>query len=266
MRCPFPGMDPYLEIPPFWGDFSPRFLTAISNALLEQLLPKYDVRIDEYVLVTQEEVRLHRVQPDVTISTLDRAEDVGGTAVAVAEATTVELEYPAIEPHHQRRLVVTHRLTGDVVTVMELLSPANKSAGKDGLDTYLEKRAELLTSQCHLLEIDLLRGGRRLPMVGELPLADYYIYVGRVERRPHCQAITWSLRSQLPTSISVPLLPEDPDATLNLAQVFRKTYEDSRYDQRLPYGERLMPPLEKADEQWARQCLDAAGIRRATEH
>jgi hypothetical protein len=27
MPCPFPGMDPYLEFQPFWGDFAPTLLT-----------------------------------------------------------------------------------------------------------------------------------------------------------------------------------------------------------------------------------------------
>ncbi|MCY2988106.1 MAG: DUF4058 family protein [Planctomycetota bacterium] len=49
MPCPFPGMDPFLEMPPFWGDFSPKLLTAISHALLPQLLPRYDLRIAEYL-------------------------------------------------------------------------------------------------------------------------------------------------------------------------------------------------------------------------
>jgi hypothetical protein len=31
-------MDPYLEMPPFWGDFAPRLLGAIANALLPLVL------------------------------------------------------------------------------------------------------------------------------------------------------------------------------------------------------------------------------------
>lgn len=54
-------MDPYLEMRPFWSDFAPKLLTAISNALLPKLLPHYDVRIEEYLFVTREDARLHRV-------------------------------------------------------------------------------------------------------------------------------------------------------------------------------------------------------------
>ena len=89
MPCPFPGMDPFLEMPPFWGDFAPTMLAEIRNALLPRLLPRYDVRIEEYLVVTQGELRLHRVQPDVTISTTERwRPGAEGTVAGVAEASS----------------------------------------------------------------------------------------------------------------------------------------------------------------------------------
>lgn len=253
MPCPFPGMDPFLEMQPFWSDFAPKLLTAISNALLPKLLPHYDVRIEEYLFVTHEDVRLHRVQPDVTISA---AAWKPGTeaAVAVAEPTTVELEYPDIEPRKQRYLRLIHRPTGQVVTVMELLSPVNKATGEGGLDAYLEKRAEFLRSGCHLIEFDLLRGGERLPMAGPLPKGDYYVYVGRVGRKPRGQIMAWSLRWPLPT-VPIPLLPGDPEVPLDLQSVFQTAYEPSLYDRRLPYDQPLLPSLPPEDEAWVRQRL-----------
>lgn len=254
MPCPFTGMDPFLEMPPFWGDFAPTLLAEIRNALLPRLLPRYDVRIEEYLVVTQEELRLHRVRPDVTISTTERWQPGGEGGVAVAEPTTVELEYPDIELQTQRHLRLIHRPTGRVVTVMELLSPTNKTPGEDGLDTYLEKRAEFLASRCHLVEFDLLRGGERLPMAGPLPRGEYYAYVGRVGRRPRCQIMAWPLRAALPT-VPIPLLPSDPEVTLDLQAAFRAAYEPSLYDRRLPYDQPLLPPLSAADEAWVRDQL-----------
>jgi hypothetical protein len=247
-------MDPFLEVPPFWGDFSPRLLAEIGNALLPKVLPRYDVRIEEYLVVTREEIRLHRLQPDVTISAEPGWQPQVEPAVAVAEPTTVELDYPDIEPRMQRRLRLIHRPTGRVVTVMELLSPANKAPGEDGLDAYLEKRAELLASGSHLVEFDLLRGGERLPMAGPLPKGDYYVYVGRANRRPRGQIITWPLPSPLPT-VPIPLLPDDPEVPLDLQAVFRAAYEPSLYDRRLPYEQPLLPPLPPKDEAWVRQRL-----------
>jgi hypothetical protein len=253
-------MDPYLEMPPFWSDFSPTLLGEIRNALLPKVLPLYDVRIEEYLFVTREDIRLHQVQPDVTVSTTTAWQPGMEATVAVAEPghhvpmVVVELEYPAIEPTMQRHLRLIHRPTGRVVTVMELLSPINKAAGEDGLEAYLEKRAEFLASGCHLIEFDLLRGGERLPMAGPLPKGDYYVYVGRTGRRPRGQVLAWTLRSPLPT-VHVPLLPGDPDVPLDLQSVFRAAYEPSLYDRRLPYEQPLLPTLPREDEAWVRQRL-----------
>ncbi|MGH3577865.1 MAG: DUF4058 family protein, partial [Mycobacterium sp.] len=43
--------------------------------------------------------------------------------------------------------------------VIEVLSPANKAAGSEGRRLYLAKQRQLLESQTHLLEIDVLRQG-----------------------------------------------------------------------------------------------------------
>ncbi len=262
MPCPFPGMDPYLELPPYWGDFAPRLLASVANLLLAEVLPKYEVRIEEYLFVEHDEERLHRVAPDVTISTFEESSGEAA-ATAVADATMVELEYPEFEPHPQRHLVLIHRATGQVVTVMELLSPWNKSATEEGLDAYLRKREELLGSHSHLLELDLLRGGQRLPMSKPLPPGDYYSFIGRTQRRPRGQVIAWSLRAELPR-IPIPLLPEDAEISLNLGTAFRAAYEPSLYDRRLPYREPLVPPLSQADEAWLRERLAAAGQEKAS--
>ena len=152
------------------------------------------------------------------------------------------MEYPEIEPRTERHLQIIHRATERVVTVMELLSPSNKTPGFGGLEKYLDKRNEVLSSGCHLMELDLLRGGQRLPMSGALPPGDYFALIGRVGRKPRCQVIAWSLRAKLP-SLPVPLLPEDPEATLDFDAAFGTAYESSFYSRRLPYHEPLVPPL-----------------------
>ena len=67
MRCPFPGMDPYLESGSFWNDFSVSFLVTLSNSLLRELFPRYEAFIEPYPLerklggLTQRRLRvIHR--------------------------------------------------------------------------------------------------------------------------------------------------------------------------------------------------------------
>ena len=54
---------------------------------------------------------------------------------------------------------------GHLVTAIELLSPTNKRGV--GRREYLRRRERFLRSDVHLLEIDLLRKGRRVPMLQE---------------------------------------------------------------------------------------------------
>jgi hypothetical protein len=48
------------------------------------------------------------------------------------------------------------------VTTIELLSPSNKSNRADR-DVYWNKVRRVLASRSHFVEIDLLRGGPRMP-------------------------------------------------------------------------------------------------------
>jgi hypothetical protein len=164
------------------------------------------------------------LRPDVTVSTTPAWEPTKDTGIAVAEPVTTELEYPAYEPLTQRRLKIIRLPHERVVTAIALLSPVNKATGEGGQKAYLEKRSELLACQCNLVELDLLRGGQRLPMSGPLPPADYYAFSGRVSNIPRCHVVGWSLRAPLP-AIDFPLLAPDPDVQLNLQSVFRAAYE-----------------------------------------
>jgi hypothetical protein len=254
MSCPFPGMDPYLDKQPYWGDFTPRFITALANILLARLLPRYEVCVEEYIYVAHEEIRLHRVRPDVTVTTQAARRSAPVSGAALIDIATEELEYPPYEPRTQRHLKVIQHRTGQVVTVIEVLSPTNKQPGEDGLDAYLEKRTEFLASRTNLVEIDLLRGGERLPMSGKLPAGDYYVFIGRAHRKPRCQVVGWPWRRRLP-AIPIPLLPEDGETIVELQEAFQAAYDVSFYERRLPYHEPLSPPLSPEEDGWMKERL-----------
>ena len=98
---------------------------------------------------------------------------------------------------------IRERDTCRVVTAIELLSPTNKNPGPDR-ELYLSKRLRYSQSDVHLVEIDLLRGGHRMPVEG-LPACDCYVQVSRVEERPSVGLWPIMLRDPLPT-IPIPLL------------------------------------------------------------
>ncbi len=127
-----------------------------------------------------------------------------------------------------------------LVTVIEILSPTNKSGL--GRSQHLQKRRELLDQPVHLVEIDLLLRGLRLPVGGPLPPGDYYAFVSRAEKRDSSDVYAWSIRRALP-AIPIPLSPPDPDLSLDLAAVVARAYDQGRYHRLIHYADPLDLPL-----------------------
>jgi hypothetical protein len=232
-------MDPYLEDPAYWSDFSARFLTYLCDRVNELLPENYEARIDEKVsLVETSPDRIKLIEPDMAVSQ-DRPSPPGAAAPAgVATLEPVTIPHLLIEEEqHERWIEILHRPERSLVTVVELLSPANKE--EPGLHRYRDKRFALLLQDVHLVEIDLLLTGRRLTLRDPLPPADYYVLVSRGDQRPDCQVYAWTLRQPLPV-IPIPLKAPDPDLRLDLGEVFTATYDKGRYARSLNYG---VPPI-----------------------
>ncbi len=66
-----------------------------------------------------------------------------------------------------------------LVTSIEVLSPSNKRQDTPGWAQYLRKRQAHLAGQANLVEIDLLRGGQRMPMADDWPDSPYYLLVAQ---------------------------------------------------------------------------------------
>ncbi|MFO0844541.1 MAG: DUF4058 family protein [Gemmataceae bacterium] len=149
-------------------------------------------------------------------------------------------------------LQVKYRPDASVITTLELLSPTNKE-GK-GRQQYLEKRNELIRDDVHMVELDLLLGGARLPTEGRLPPGDYYAYVSRGDHRPRCDVYGWPLPHRLPR-IKIPLKAPDPDVVFDLQELFSETFRRGRYLRRLPYAAAPAAPMSEAHAAWVRQRL-----------
>jgi hypothetical protein len=178
-------------------------------------------------------------------------ETTDGTVTTEAEPALLTL--PAIDPVEEIYLVIRSREKDDVVTVIELLSPTNKLS-RDGRTEYLNKRNAVLHSEANLVEIDLLRGGKRLPTVEPLPAGDYFAFVTRVERRPKVEVYSWPLERRLP-KIPIPLAEGDPDVMLDLQAVFDTTYDRAGYDYALKYSKPVEPPLSEPQTVWVTEML-----------
>lgn len=249
MPSPFPGMNPYLEQDDVWQDFHDRLIPVIGDAISPQVSPDFIVKIEEHLYIRElpAEQRIRVGSGDVTVSRrpTSTSSDVD-TSIAVAPARIV---IPALE-EKQTYLKILDRKSRDVVTVIELLSPTNKRSGPDR-EQYLGKRGNLLRSKANLVEIDLLRGGPRLPLC-DPPECDYYVLVSRVEGRPEADFWPIQLRDRLPV-IPIPLRGR-ADANLDLQAVLNTVYDRAYYKDHIYDGEPA-PHLKKEDVEWARAII-----------
>ncbi|MBC8077885.1 MAG: DUF4058 family protein [Chloroflexales bacterium] len=263
MEPPFPGMDPYLELPSLWPDVHHRIITAICDQIQGQIVPRYIAQITPYLTFENIEIALTRraVVPDVGIYERDATGTPSGTAVADAPplvgAALMEI------PTRYGRIEIRARGDETLVTAIELLSPVNKRPGADGADAYERKRQEIFRSDAHLLEIDLLRGGRR-PLLAQpktLPDVPYFIFLSRAQWRPEVDIWPCRLQNALPT-VPVPLRHPDPDVTLSLPQVVQQVYRNARYDLQVDYRADPSPPdLAPDDAAWLDARLRERGLR-----
>lgn len=253
MPSPFPGMDPFLESQD-WDDFHVDWMTELRRAIVRQVRPRYAVKVERRVYVTRvDEKKAEFIVPDTSIvrGEVDAPMSGGGTATVTA-LEPVLLRLPRREERRQTFLTIRKPETKEIVTVIETLSPDNKRKGK-GRRKYLRKRRAVLSSSTHLVELDLLRGGLRLPMDDPLPAADYFAFVSRAEE-PQAEVYAWKLPRRLP-EIPIPLADEDPDVRIDLQAVFDTVYDRAGYDYTLDYQAPLQPPLSEDEQRWVAQVL-----------
>jgi hypothetical protein len=144
--------------------------------------------------------------------------------------------------------------------VIELLSPANKTSGDDR-EAYRAKRNEYLATRTNLVEIDLHRAGKRMPLGKPRPReSDYYALICRAVDFPRTAIWPFSVREPLP-EIPVPLKPEDGVIKLPLQPCFDFAYDIGPYDNEVDYAKNPKVPLKRTDAAWAKRLL-GSGIYR----
>jgi hypothetical protein len=254
MPSPFPGIDPYVENMGIWRDFQ-LGLIGSCRSLLNLALPR------NYVALADEEVSLvdlsgeatSSYRPDVMIAAqgyrANQAEGPKATArVATVDPVIVPVALKELDEIHDRWIEIRRLPERTLVSVIEILSPTNKCSL--GRAQYLAKRSSLIGQPVHLVEIDLLLEGPRLPMAKPLPGGDFYAYVLRSESRPNAEVYAWAVRAGIPT-VPIPLLAPDADVPLDLALACSQTYESGRYDDVIDYSAPLIVPLATAERAWA---------------
>lgn len=250
MPSPFPGMDPYLERPDLWPDVHMALILFMRLKLHTTLPERYSTSAEKYVWIHEPEAEQRTtVAPDVYVADHGTPVTVSRTGnSAIAPMQTV---LPAVQREGNKYLKILDAASNRVVTVIEVLSPANKRPGPDR-DAYLNKRIDYLVAGVNVVEIDLLRGGQRPPLGKALaPETDYYVMVCRASEMPAAGVWSFSVRDAIP-SIPIPLLPDDADQAVDLKACLDQAYDNFRYDKHINYAGPADPALRAEDVAWAK--------------
>lgn len=258
MPSPFPGMDPFIEAQE-WEDFHSRLNTVISEVLQDQLKPAYLVRVERRVYVEHPFIPEDSEGVRIADVAVVRPESGSHPPAETATAVLPEIEpVPCVvvqaEERRESYLVIRDADSQRVVTVIETLSPANKRRGGDGWNEYRKKREQVLGSDSHLVELDLLRGGTRMPVRTRRAklTGDYRVMVSRADRRPNVDVYAWPLLHRLP-KIPVPLIGKTESVLLDLQAAFGTVYERAAYELSLDYSAELSPPLPEEVTAWLQE-------------
>src|SRR5262245_50702668 len=131
MPSPFPGLDPFIEAQE-WEDFHHELISAIRQALMPQVVPRYVVRVEKRVYLQ------HQVEAPCEFGRgegliLERRDEPVAAALTAAGAGSglaepVWLTLPMPEEQEEAFLTIRLRETLEIISVIEVLSPTNKRA------------------------------------------------------------------------------------------------------------------------------------------
>lgn len=262
MPSPFPGMDPWLERGTEWPGFHDILIVKTVEVLQPQLRSRgYYANPGERDWLTEPG---RPIYPDVvTIQRRTRRPRSADSLIALAEPDEpVRIPRTEVEVH-EWFVEICDAANNVLVTGIEFLSPANKF-DPDGRALYRRKQLETAEAGVHLVEIDLLRGGPHiLDIPGDVVYGlrpwDYLANIVRRGARAY-EVYPIQIRDRLPR-LRIPLKADDEDATLDLQEVFDRSYDVGPYPDRLNYSVPPVPPLSPEDDTWADQLLRTNGLR-----
>ncbi|MGA7937036.1 MAG: DUF4058 family protein [Kovacikia sp.] len=231
MHNPFPGMNPYLEHPELWPQVHNRLIVAIADELAGAIAPKYRVAIEQRIYMSIEDPQSLIGIADIGVKR-DREEISSPMSPTSTIVKPQQVRLPMPWEVRERYLEIREVATRELVTVIEVLSPANKRSSK-GRSIYEAKRMRILSSMTHLVEIDLLRSGKPMPMMVGTS-SDYRILVSRSHLRPNADLFAFNLPDPIPV-FPIPLHTGDPEPIVDLQWLLNNIYDRARLDLSIDY-------------------------------
>jgi hypothetical protein len=220
-------MDPFLEDTVLWPAFHHNLVLSLYQLLLPGLVDRYRARVNQRHYVTEQALFTSLVR----------------------------------EEHHEEFIEIRQRGDGRVVTLVEVVSPANKTTG-DGRRAYLDKRHAGRTAGASVVEIDLvLQGQPMLEYSREgLPDWDYAVTVTRCTQPERFEIYTATVQKRLP-KFRLPLAPDDRDTVVDLQQAFNRCYDQGDFAALIDYAAAPTTPLDDEDQRWLEALLKQQKLR-----
>ncbi len=182
MPSPFPGMDPYIEASGLWGDFHDKLVGEFERSLAAALPPRYVARIRERTYIEWidpdgDQAQTVPFEPDVSLRYGGEPKSQAAVMAVLAAPSQAVLMHALVEVEYRELFLEILELDPQrrLITSIEILSPTNKRPGTVGWQKYENKRHVFLQGHANLVEIDLLRGGRRRRMREPWPDSPYYV-------------------------------------------------------------------------------------------
>src|SRR5262249_39785038 len=162
---------------------------------------------------------------------------------------------PSVRKKGHRYLRILDAQGKQVITVIEVLSPSNKTPGEDR-EAYLAKRSEYLAHGTSFIEINLLRAGKQRPRAKPPPpQSDSSVVVSQAAEFPKAGIWPLTIRDRLP-QIPVPLAAGDRPIRVDLQRCHELSCLEGQYDRDIDYkAAPPSPPLRSKDEKWLRDLL-----------
>lgn len=271
---PFPGMDPFLEHSDVFPDLHDSLIAYIREAVQAKLPAPYFARMGSRVWF---DFARRQIGPDVPVRRTKGAQSNGGNGTpgneeggGLAVATrTQPLIVTIPQDEFREPFLEIRRIENELqrlVTVIEILSLANKTPGEKGRKLYKRKQREILDSETHLVEVDLLCDGTHATAIPLDELEglgreiDYHVCVHRFDNLEDYFIYPVALNESLP-EIAIPLLPDDGAVSLDLQQVFDRSYDAAYYRRSVRYRDaQVVLPL---PEKWRKWAADVVATVRA---
>ena len=211
-------MHPELEKSEHFRGFHTVFIGEMYYWIAQRLPLTYTVTVEQHLSTQNIFGGINRYTSDVEVSQAREPAAVYETATTITPPQfTTEI------PTRPQRLLAIRGANREVITTIELLSPANKK--EPGAFNFRLKQDDLAANRIHLVEIDLLRKGSRRWDDPRIEAADYVLTVLRRDATV-AEAWTPNLGDPLPV-LPIPLRQPDADVPLPLEHLIQQYLEKS---------------------------------------